>query len=457
MGKGVSPRRLRPSYNAAMSRRVVITGIGVVTGFGCGMDPLWSALNEGASCLRRIRAFDPTGFHCTLGGEVTDFNVKDHVPKSYRKAVKVMARDIELAVGAAASAVDDAALATKASAPDDEPSYPVERVGCNIGAGLIAADVSELTAALSTATDANGDFSYEQWGEAGMGNLTPLWLLKYLPNMLACHVTILHACKGPSNTITCAEASGGLSIGESMRVIQRDHADLCLAGGAESKVNPMGMLRWEYANRLAHVPESDASTPGWTSVRPYDPDAPGTVLGEGGGILTVEALETAQARGARMYAELTGFGAGQSPASMDPEESSEGLRIAIEAALRDAETDPADIDAIVPHAAGAPALDAEEVYAMRRVFGDRLPNIPLVTLPPHIGELVAGGMGAAAAVAARCMGEQRLPARLHAGSPIDDADASPAEARPAELRNILVCSNALGGQNAALILRRREG
>ncbi|MHC5009244.1 MAG: beta-ketoacyl synthase N-terminal-like domain-containing protein, partial [Planctomycetota bacterium] len=209
-----------------MSRSVVITGLGPITAFGPGLDPLWQAMIEGRSAIKRIERFDPGGFECTVAAEMDGdlLNVRKVVPKSYRKAVKVMCRDVELAVGAAAAAIEDAGLITKARDPDAEPTIPPARMGCHIGAGLICAEVDELSAALWTSRNESGEFDLKHWGHPGMENLTPLWLLKYLPNMLACHVTIIHDCRGPSNTITCCEASSGLSIGESVRVIQRGAA-----------------------------------------------------------------------------------------------------------------------------------------------------------------------------------------------------------------------------------------
>ena len=233
-----------------MRRRVVITGLGAVTGLGVGFDAFWDGLIAGRSSIGPIEGFDAAGFPCRLAAEVTGFRARDHVPKSYRKATKVMARDIELAVGAADAAVRDAGLVTR-GLEDGEPTYPGPRIGCNIGAGLIATETDELTSALATATDESGRFDLGIWGRSGMNNLQPLWMLKYLPNMLACHVTIIHGAEGPSNTITCAEASGLLSLGESARVIERGSADMCLAGGTESKVCPMGLVRIGLAGRLA--------------------------------------------------------------------------------------------------------------------------------------------------------------------------------------------------------------
>jgi 3-oxoacyl-[acyl-carrier-protein] synthase II len=292
----------------------------------------------------------------------------------------------------------------------------------------------------------------------GMENLTPLWLLKYLPNMLACHVTILHGAEGPSNTITCAEASGLLSIGESMRVIQRDAADLCFSGGAESKINVMGLLRMDLAGRVAHTGDSDD---GVSFVRPYEHrkgPGPGRVnsglLGEGGGIAILEELTAAVSRGARIYAEVAGFGAGHSDPATEAEDHDEGYRYAVEGALEDAGIGPEAIDAIVPLACGVGSMDRREAGALRDVFGDRLPRIPIVTTSPNIGNCMAGVGSLLMLVGARCLAEQRLPARLHGGVSSPELLAGRSDTQEAALEYVLVSSGALGGQNAALVLRR---
>ena len=436
-----------------MNQQVVITGVGAVTGFGYGAAALWQGLLEGRSTLRRIEAFDPAAFRCQVASEVRDFNVRDHVPKHYRKATKVMARDIELAVGAAKAAIEDARLVTRGTDDGATPTYPANRVGCQIGAGLIAAEVPELAAALATAAP-NGRFSYDAWGESGMTNLTPLWLLKYLPNMLACHVTIIHDARGPSNTITCAEASALLSIGESRSVIERGDADVCFSGGAESKINLMGVLRMDKLGRLAHVQVAPGEpVEGDTIVRPYATDARGSILGEAGGIVMMESRRAAQARGARIYAEAVGFGAGHSPHSDDPEVRGEGLAAAIENALEDAGLGIDDIDAISPRGTGCPSVDAEEASALRRVFGARLSSLPLITTAPNIGDTVASSGGVNTCVAALALHHQTLPARLNAGRCPPDLQAHACPASNARLGRVLVCTGALGGQNAALILQ----
>ena len=464
-------------------RRVVVTGVGVVSAAGVGMDALWSAMVEGKSPLGEITRLDASGFPCRFGGEVKDFSAKDHVPKSYRKAVKVMARDIELAVAAAKAAAEDARLVTRGfleATPDAPTTYPGSRLGCHIGAGLIAAETLELTSALATARDPNqpeelrrrtNGFDVRRWGTiqeaaphgvtvGGMNNLQPLWLLKYLPNMLACHVTIIHGAEGPSNTITCGEASGLLSIGESARVIERGDADACFAGGCESKLSHMGLLRLSLLGRLAPTGTTQAAD-AWRLVRPFDPQSLGTIPGEGGGILILESHDSARARGATILAEVAGFGAAHTPhatnlptpsRTWEDHPPNKGLAAAIKAAMRDAGVGPGDIDAIVPEGHGSPAVDAGEVGAIRAVLGQRASGIPVITITPFVGACSAGHGSLLAAVGARALATGLMPARLHAGTPALRAEGGPS--RSATLNTVLVCTGSLGGQNAAMILRR---
>jgi len=438
------------------NRRVVITGIGPIAAPGLGIDAIWSALLEGRSGVALCATYDSSGFSCPFVAQLPpgQFDVKQVVPKSYRKATKVMARDTELVVGGAAEAVHSAGIITKANEPvDGRVTIPVDRMGCHIGAGLIAAEETELTEALITSRTVDGRFDIGAWGVIGMQNLTPLWMLKYLPNMLACHVTICHDCQGPSNTITCGEASALLSIGESMRVIGRGHADACLSGGAESKVNLMAILRQYYAGRLAKVSALDDPT---TIVRPFAANAKGSVAGEGGGLLVLEAAETAANRGAKVMAELVGFGASQSfcpdTIGAEPAADGEGISDAMLSALDDAGMKPDDIDAIVPFGCGAAAMDAAEATAIRRVFGGRAAKVPLVTISTITGSCGAGFGAVAASVAVQCLRTGMLPARVN-GDASQGVDAGPIAARQANPKSILVCTPSLGGQNAAIILR----
>ncbi|HWB20437.1 MAG TPA: beta-ketoacyl synthase N-terminal-like domain-containing protein [Phycisphaerales bacterium] len=441
----------------ANRREVVITGLGPITAAGVGLEAFWNALVEGKSLIRRIARFDPSGFPCQYAAELADeaFDVKSVVPKSYRKATKVMARDIELAVGAAASAVSDAGLVTKAVDPEKPATIRPERFGCQIGAGLIAADVDELSAALTTSRSADGRFDMAHWGQTGMQNLTPLWLLKYLPNMLACHVTIIHDCQGPSNTITCAETSAALSLGESMRVIQRGAADACLTGGAEHKTNPMGLLRQIYSGRLMRVEGEVADAGGL--VKPFDEGANGTLLGEGGGILVVEAAATARARGAKVYARVSGFAATQSVLKdvshargvADDPGYEDAMRSAMEAASVNAE----EVDAIVPFGSGTRDMDVMEAEAIAKVFGNRAKEVELITVIPNFGNCCAGAGALSIIAGAMAVREQKLPARLNTKN-AKGLNANARGAKDAKLRNVLVMSSGMGGQNAGMVLSR---
>ncbi|MCE9589894.1 MAG: hypothetical protein K8S99_05160 [Planctomycetes bacterium] len=449
-----------------MQRDVVITGLGPITALGVGIDATWSALLAGRSAIAPIAAFDPAGFTSRIGAEVRDLKVSSYVPKSYRKAVKVMARDIEIAVAAADQAARDAGLVTKGTAAEGSTvatSYPPARVGAHIGAGLIAAELDELTFALASSraesgAEATGGLDMHKWGSEGITQLTPLWLLKYLPNMLACHVTIIHDAQGPSNTITCGEASSGLSIGESFRVIQRGSADACFCGGAESKFNPMAFLRQIITGRLntiANPPDGDPAS----AVRPFSRSAAGSVIGEGGGIVVLESLEGFKRRGgARAYARVLGFGASQTihpeSRSLRPDPAGRGIALAIKAALRDAKLTPDAIDLIIPIGAGFAENDAAEANAMRTVFGDALAKIPLVSTKPYLGSCGAGAGGIDTAVAAKALAEQTIPPVINCDDPLPGLNAATAPARQAALRHVLTFSTSIGGQNAAMVLGR---
>ena len=418
-----------------MCREVAITGIGPINALGLGIEPLWNALASGSTGIRPLEAYEATAWGSPFGGELPAdaFSIRKVVPKSHRKATKVMCRDIELAVGAAMAAVEQAGMTT-AAAGDGEPSITPDRVGCHIGAGLICADVNELGAALVTSRNDEGTFDLHDWGKAGMENLTPLWLLKYLPNMLACHVTIVHDCQGPSNTITCWESSAPLSLAESMRVIQRGAADACLTGGVESRLNVLATWRQQCAGRLATATlEDDPSS----IVKPFASDAAGTILGEGGGILIVEERQNAQQRGARIRALISAVACTQ---SIDDDcllhASGESIADAVELALDRANLQPHDIDAVVPMGLGIPGIDSGEAEAMSMVFGDDQPARILLT--PATGNCCAGHGATQLCVAAHSIDVGSLP------------DGGPAPT------HVLVITASQGGQNTATILSRAD-
>ena len=442
-------------------RRVVITGLGPVTPIGIGVAAFWNGLLEKRSGIRRVQSFDPRRFDSQIGGEIDGLNIGDYVPKGYRKAAKIMARDIMLAVAAAHQAVKDARLYTKCLVERGEtegaPNVDSARFGANIGAGLICADLPELTEALHGANE-NGQFSFAKWGTEGMNNLTPLWLLKFLPNMLACHVTIVHDAQGPSNTITCGEASSHLAIGEAFRTITRGAADVCICGGAESKANPMALLRQGLGGRLSR--HNDAPE---KACRPFAIDRDGTVVSEGGGLVILEELEHARKRGVRVYAELVGFGAGHDahmasqPSRPHPE--GRGTVVAIHKALKDAGISADELGLVGAFAAGLIDHDRSEAIAIRTVLGNRAAQVPVMTVKAGLGNNGAGSgaIDFIAAVLAVCHGT--VPPAFNS-TPLDPAcGLKVVTDGPANTGIDFALSTAYalgGGQNAALVIKRYQ-
>lgn len=429
-------------------RRVVITGIGVISPIGIGAKTFWDNLLAGKIGVRRLAQFDPAGLPCQIGGEVPAFKIGDYVPKSYRKAAKVMARDIELAVVAADDAFKDAGIQSKAYT--ESPSFDSRRFGCNIGAGLISADLNELTSAMHTAREGN-KLDLERWGRDGMTQLTPLWLLKYLPNMLACHVTIIHELKGPSNTITCADASSHLAIGEAFRTIQRGDAELAICGGAETKIVPMSLIRQILLRRVTDCCNDSPET----AVRPFDQDATGTAVSEGGGLFILEEYEHAKKRGARIYSELVGFGASQDTYSVTtPDPSGHSYGKAISKALAEARVAPSDVNLLIPHGLGIPSHDRAELAGMQKAFGQATSAIPIAPIKGQLGNVAAGsGIDAAASVLSLHHG--RIPAAMNTRKVIDGIKLNVRpEVRDARIDIAVSSVYSLGGQNAALVFRK---
>lgn len=440
-------------------RRVVITGLGPVTPLGVGVTSFWAALTEGRSAVRRLEAFDPSRFDSQIGSEIPSLTVGEYVPKNYRKAAKIMARDIVLAVAAAHQAVTDAGLRTRCvldrGDAQGDPNFESGRFGANIGAGLICADLAELAEVLHGSSE-NGVFSFARWGSEGMHNLTPLWLLKFLPNMLACHVTIVHDAQGPSNTITCGEASSHLAIGEAFRTIARGAADVCACGGAESKDNPMALVRQSLGRRLSGRNDSPSQ-----ACRPFAADRDGTVVSEGGGLVILEDLEHARGRGARIYAELVGFGAGhdayapRQPAEPPPD--GRGAAIAMRKALKDAGVTPERIDLVASFACGLPAHDRAEAAAIRAVLGPRTAEVPVMNIKAGLGNNGAGSGAIDLIAAVLALYHGTIPAAINSAPPDPECGLNVVTRGPVDARveHVLSPAYALGGgQNAALLIKR---
>ena len=438
-------------------RRVAITGLGVICPVGIGIGPTYESLLAGENGVRRIEAFDPAGFDSQVGGEIAKPRMGDYVPKSYRKATKVMSRDIEIAVVAAHEAVKDAGLRTKClierdEAPEADPVDPT-RFGANIGAGLICADLTELADALATAAGEDDEFDIRLWGSEGMTNLTPLWLLKFLPNMLACHVTIVHDAQGASNTITCGEASSHLAVGEAFRTIADGAADICICGGAESKLNPMGLMRQSLLKRLA----ADRNGTPSAACRPFDVDRSGTVISEGGGLIILEALEHAERRGARIYGELVGFGAAANTKSWsEPDPEGRAVAVAVGKALADADVAPEQIDLIAAYGTGIPAWDLCESRGLHAALGTRAADVPTAAWKGAMGNNGAGGGAIDLAVAVIAAHTGKIPPSQNVDRVDPECNLSVVAGEPMDLSPGVVLSTAYalsGGQTAALVFK----
>jgi len=443
--------------------RVVITGLGVVSPLGRGAVEAFDGLVEKRCGIDRIQAFDAGRFAAQIAGEIRSGSVTDCVPKSYRKATKVMARDIELAVTAAHCAVKDAGLKTKCLVERGEVPAPVDvdstRFGANIGAGLICADLTELAGALATSAERpealeDRGFSLAKWGAEGMTSLTPLWLLKFLPNMLACHVTIVHDCQAPSNTITCGEASSHLAIGEAYRTIERGAADICICGGAESKINPMGLIRQLLLGRLA----TDSNDRPAEACRPFDKNRSGMVISEGGGLLILEELERARKRGARIYAELCGFGASVNASHwLKPQADGRGLSLAISKALKDANVKADQVDLVNAFGAGTQVHDAAEAAGIRSALGVRGGTAPVMATKGSLGNNGAGSGAIDVAMTVLAMHRGVIPPSASTSQPDPDCGLKVVTGDPIDARVEVALSTASalsGGQTAALVIRR---
>jgi len=433
------------------SARVVITGLGAITPLGLTVSETWAGLCSGTCGIGKITAFDPVGFSCKLAGQVPEYKIQKYVLKTYRKAVKLMSRDIELAVIAANEAFVHAGLITRGIDPENVNVNP-ERVAINLGAGLISCDLIELAPAVA-ASVTGGKFDIRKWGKEGLELVTPLWLLKYLPNMLACHIGIIHDIQGPSNTITCAETSAHLSIAEAAQIIARGGSDIALAGGAEAKVNPIVMIRQCLLKRATRQNNDEPAS----ACRPFDADAKGSVFGEAAGVVILESLENAERRGAKIYAEVAGIGHSNSinPAYEHIEPDGKGIEIAIKKAIADAQIEPEDLDLIIPHGTGIAADDLAEAKAIRSALGEAAAEIPVWPTKSMLSNTGAAS-GAVDVIAAVCaMADGKIPAAKNCDRKADGCDLNIADKLlEKKIRYALSCSYTYGGQTAAVVLKQ---
>lgn len=431
--------------------RVVITGLGAVSPLGLNVEQMWTGLREGRCGIARIKAFDPAGLPCELAGEVPAYRIQDYVPKSHRKSTKLMCRDIELAVIAAREAVAASGLVTRETDLEHVTVEPT-RMGINLGAGMISCDMVELAPAVA-ASAVDGSFNMQTWGRQGLELITPLWLLKYLPNMLACHIGIIHDIQGPSNTITCAEASAHLAIGEAAQVIARGDADVSLAGAGETKVAPLLLIRQHLLRRMA---TTSADRPE-TACRPFDAEASGAVFGEGAGIIVLENLDGARRRGARILAEVAGIGQSHSisPAYERLEPDGQGVRVAMENALEDAGIGPEELDLIIPHGTGVPGDDMAEAQAIAALLGPAVRKVPVWPTKSMLSTTGAASGALDVIAAVRAIGDGVIPAARNFTRPMEGCHLNVvSRSRQAAIRYAMCCSYTHGGQTAAVVIKR---
>ena len=424
-------------------RRVVITGIGVVAPNGVGRKAFSEAIVEGRSGVGPIESFDTTGLAVKIAGEVKNFDVFPYLGE-HKKNAKAMSRAVCFAVGAAGLAMADSGL--------ERSTLDPERFGVCMGTGITPMDVAELAGPIARAMTESGGLDLARFSAARAESMDPLWLLKHLPNMAASHLSILHGAMGPNNTIVTACAAGTQAVGEAFRLIARGDADVMLAGGCDSRLDPLMLVAYQAMSAVSRSarPASEVS-------RPFDGERDGFVLGEGAAVLILESLQRAKRRRATIYAEVTGYGSSFDAYGLTrPEPEGKGAAISMRAALREAKADPADIDYINAHGTSTRLNDIMETMAVKKVFGHRAPKIPMSSQKSMVGHLIGASGALEAAATAISLQHGVVPPTINQSKrdPACDLDYVPNTAREMPLRRALSNSFGFGGQNASLVMSR---
>lgn len=433
-----------------MPERVAITGIGVVTPVGVGAEAFAAALRCGRSGVRRIRAFDCGGFDTQIAAEIDDarFDAASFVEP--RKMVKHMSRAARFAVAAAALARRDAALGADGVDPF--------RLGVSLGAGGMGpVDLDLLAgqaeAAIISSRGRSGEaLDIPAFARVLRERTNPIAMLRGLPNLAAAHVAIQqHAC-GPNNTIATACSAGTQAIGEGRRMIECGDADVVLAGGADAMINPVGVLGFSMLGALSRR-NGDPQR----ASRPFDAERDGFVIGEGAGVVVLERESFAVARGARILAELAGYGC-TCDAYRITDERPDGAAAAkaMRHCVEDAHSSPCDVGYINAHGTGTPMNDVTETLAIRTLFGARASEVAVSSTKSMIGHLLAaaGAVELAATVLALNGGFLPPTINLEVADPACDLDYVPNVARTAVVDAAMSNSFGFGGQNACVMVRR---
>lgn len=424
-------------------RRVVVSGIGVISPLGLGREEFWAGLMAQRSGVAGITLFDTDGFPTRIAAEVKNFDPLKYIEK--KKSLKVMIRDMQFAVAAAREAAEDAGL--------ESATFNPERLGVVFGASMISTDPCELAPAIAPSRGEDGRFDLVKFGTRGIPQLFPLWLLKQLPNMLASHVAIMYNAQGPSNTITSGCSSSAHAIGEAFRIIARGGADLVITGGASSCITPLKLIRYHRLGVLSRRNDEPEK-----ASRPFDATRDGFVIGEGAGMLILEEREHARARGARIYAEIVGYGSAvdmqSGPGgSIEPSSKARAMRMAI----ADSGLPLDEIDYISAHGNSIPFTDRLETMAIKDVWGERAYQIPVSSIKGQMGDLgpASGAMGLI--TIALALGRGSIPCTLNYEhkDPECDLDYVP-RPRTAAIRCAVCNSFDYMGQNVSLAVRNAE-
>jgi 3-oxoacyl-[acyl-carrier-protein] synthase II len=410
-------------------KRVVITGMGVVSPVGNSVPEMWSALTSGRSGIGPITSIDPSAYSCRIGGEVKDFNPRDHIP---RKILRQMPLSSQLAVVAADQALHDSCLNL------DEVDR--DRVGVIIGTAG-GNSVQETEAATLKIANSN------------VKRITPVFSIKVWPNMAAYFIAERHHFRGYNMTVCTACASGTQAIGEAAMIVRRGGADVVVTGATEFFISHTLFLSFIASQGLSTQFNDQPER----AMRPFDADRDGFIPGAGSAIMVLEPLERAQARGARIYAEILGAGVSNDAFNLiAPDPNGAGAALAMTNAMADASVEPSDVGYINAHGTSTPLGDAKETMAIKAAFGDYAYKIPISSTKSMVGHMM-GASGALEAVASVMTLQDQIihpTINYETPDPLCDLDYVPNKARRARVEVAMSNSFGLGGQNASLVLGR---
>jgi 3-oxoacyl-[acyl-carrier-protein] synthase II len=419
--------------------RVVVTGVGVVSPIGIGNDNFWDSLVHNRSGINFLQSLPSDGLPSAFGAEVRDFNPADYLRD--KKFVKVMSRAIQLGVSSSNLAVTDSGLM-----PGMVDPY---RFGVVYGAGRMTCHPSELAAAVEICRS-EGGIDVSKWGQDALKEVAPLWLLRQMPNMPASHVSIDHNACGPNNTITSRDASALLALSEAVRVIEADRADCMIVGACSSNIHPVDIAKFHSFEGLSRRSDDPKR-----ACRPFDFEREGAVVGEGAASFMVESYDHALARGAEIYAEILGTGAGCDGQGTANQAAGLGLVRAMESALRQSGVRPDELGHINAQGKSTQPDDIVEARAYHRVLGDYVMNIPVTALKSYVGHFDAGAGAVELAGTLLSIKNGFVPATLNYEIPDPRCGLNVVRGEASRMRNrtAVTVNRTAMGQSAAAVLR----